>query len=639
MNEQKILDGLKDNDPAILREAAFSAGDTHLEDAVPLLVRLLNSENLGVQEAAEYALRRIRGPEVVNELLPLLRSDEAPIRNISMDILREIGKDCIEPLKDLLLDNDPDLRIFAADILGSTASIEAMTALGNTLLRDPEVNVRYQAAMSLGSLGFPEAANVLNQALNDEEWVQFSIIEALTKIRSESSIMALVKAMDKSSDLVSSMIIEALGEFGNIKAVPLLSKKLCCTCGPLRNKIIKAIVQILNEKSLALYLEKDKDLFRLSLLDALEDEDAAVQDAAAIGLKYVGGEDASEALFKLAETIDPDIEPERLNLMINAMVGIGNSKCLEAALKSSDEHASRLAVEVLARLNDKPAIDLLTKEFWNKDRNTQRSIVAHLVNISDPDDTEFFTKILNESHDGDIIKSALFYFTKHTPPKEVVSKIRELLLHHYPDVRAAALEACIAMGGEEIINYFRQLLNAQDEEGRSMAVVALGRVDLHNSWQILCECLNDQNPKVRMETLKALGSHPSIPREYSQKMLALIDDPVREVRITLIELLGNSKNPEFIKPLLKALEDSDDWVKARAIESLGNMDTDQVVPELTAQLEAENPLVAIKAIEALAKIGGEAAFSAVLSVLEGGNPDLQGPAEEALAAISEGQPG
>ena len=639
MNEQKILDGLKNNDPAGLREAAFSAGDIQLKDAVPLLVKLLISENLGVQEAAEYALRRIRGPEVVNALIPLLRSDEAPIRNISMDILREIGKDSIKPLKNLLLDDDPDLRIFIADILGSTANIEAMTALSEALLRDPEVNVRYQAAMSLGNLGFPEAATALNQALNDEEWVQFSIIEALTKIRSESSIMALVKAMDKASDLVSSMIIEALGEFGNIKAVPLLSKKLGCTSGPLRNKIIKAIVQILNEKSLALYLEKDKNLFRIYLLDALNDEDAAVQDAAALDLKSVGGEEACEALFGLAETIDPDMEPERLSHMIDALVGIGNSKRLETALKSSDEHASRLAVEVLAQLNDKPAIELLTKEFWSKDRNTQRSIVAHLVDISDPDDTGFFTKILNESSDGDIIKSALFYFTKHSPSREVASKIRELLQHRYPDVRAAALEACIALGGEEIINYFKQLLNAQDEDGRSMAVIALGRIDLNNSWQILCEGLNDQNPKVRMETLRALGSHPPIPREYSQKMLALSDDPVREVRITLIELLGNSRNPEFIEPLVRALEDSDDWVKARAIESLGNLETDQVVPELTAQLEAENPLVAIKAIEALAKIGGEAAFSAILSVLEAGNPDLQGPAEEALATISEGQPG
>ena len=639
MNEQEILSGLKSDDSAVLREAAFSAGDSKCKAAVPLLVKLLSSENLGVQEAAEYALRQIRGPEVVNELIPLLRSDEVPLRNMSMDVLREIGNDAIAPLKAMLVDEDPDIRIFISDILGSTANFGAMSALSEALLRDPEVNVRYQAAMSLGNLGFPEAANALNQALADEEWVQFSVIEALTKIRSESSIMALVKATDKASDLVASMIIEALGEFGNIKAVPLLTKKLPSASGPLRNKIVKAIIQILNEKSLALYLEKDKDIFRGYLLDALKDEDTAVQDAAATGLKYAGGENASEALFKLAETIDPDIEPERLNLMINALAAIGNAKCLEEALKSKDEHASKLAVEVLARLNSKQAIDLLTKEFWNKDRNTQRSIVAHLVNISDPDDTGFFASILKGSSDGDIIKSVLFYFARHLPPADAAEKIRELLQHRYPDVRAAALEACIAMGDNEIISYFKDCLNAQDEDSRAMAVIALGRIDLANSWQKLCECLNDQSPNVRMEALRALGSHPPIPGEYSEKMLALLDDPDWEVRLTLIELLGNARSPDFIEPLVSALADSDDWVKARAIESLGNMGSDQVVPELTAMLKAENPLVAIKAIEALAQIGGEGAFSAILAVLDAGNPDLQGPAEEALAIISEMQPG
>ncbi len=639
MTDCEILKSFDSSESDQLREAAFLAGEKRMKEAVPNLVKLLGSNNLGVQEAAEYALRQIRGPEVVNALIPLLSSDETPIRNMSMDILREVGKDSIEPLKVLLIGDDPDIRIFMADILGSSEKFEAMQPLSEALLRDPEVNVRYQAAMSLGNLGFPEAASVLNQALSDEEWVQFAVIESLTKIKSESSIMALVKALDRASDLVASMIIEALGEFANVKAVPMLSKKLETASGPLRNKIISSIIKILNEKSLALFFEKDKDVYRGYLLDALQDEDPSVQDAAVLGLKYVGGEDASRAVFQLAQSIDPDLEPERLMLMVNSLVGIGNTATLENALKSNDEHAAKLAVEVLARINSKESVALLTQQFWNKDRNTQRNIIAHLIDISDPDDIPFFEKILIEGTDGDIIKSALYYFVRNRPTPTAESKIKEYLQHKYEDVRLAALEACIAMGGDEIIAYFKSLLNAHDEDNRAMAVNALGNIDLKNNWQSISESLFDDSPLVRMEALKALKAMSPIPPDLLEKIMTRASDPDREVRLTLVEVLGDAHEPKFASLLVKALDDEDDWVVARAVEALGKIGGYDTVPLLVPFLSKENPLVSIKTIEALAQIGGEEAFSAILGVLEAGDPDLQGPAEEALATISEGPGG
>lgn len=256
--EQHILEVLQSDDAEQVREAAYSAGELRLEAAVPHLVRHLQSQNIGVQEAVDNALRKIGGAAAVAGVIPLLRSDDAPIRNISMDILRDIGRDEFDALKQLLHDEDPDIRIFASDILGTSGSILAVPALCEALLRDPEVNVRYQAAVSLGTLAFPEAADCLNKAMQDEEWVQFSVIEALIKIRAESSVNALVKALDTTSDLVASMIVDALGEMGNLKAVPLLLKRIEKSPTPLRNKIVRAIVSILGKKSLSLLGEREQ---------------------------------------------------------------------------------------------------------------------------------------------------------------------------------------------------------------------------------------------------------------------------------------------------------------------------------------------------------------------------------------------
>ena len=206
-NAHQILEDLHSSDNERIRSAAFAAGDMTIEEAIPVLSQQLSNENLGVQEGAEYALRRIRGPKSVDAVLPLLRSDDASIRNVAMDILREIGNDNMEAMRTSLHDPDPDIRIFISDILGHSSSREAGQLLCEALLKDPEVNVRYQAAVSLGNLGYPETVDSLRKAMNDEEWVQFAVVEALTKINDDRTVTALVQALPTASPLVCSAII------------------------------------------------------------------------------------------------------------------------------------------------------------------------------------------------------------------------------------------------------------------------------------------------------------------------------------------------------------------------------------------------------------------------------------------------
>ena len=75
---------LGSDDPDILRDAAFDAGESGCLEVVPFLAKLLCSHNLGVQEAADRALRKLGGKDVVNAVKPLLRSDDAPARNAAM---------------------------------------------------------------------------------------------------------------------------------------------------------------------------------------------------------------------------------------------------------------------------------------------------------------------------------------------------------------------------------------------------------------------------------------------------------------------------------------------------------------------------------------------------------------------------
>ena len=633
MLEQSVLDLLQSPESEDIREGSYLAGQSALQEAIPYLVTHIQNPDIGVQEAAERALRKIGGANAVNGLIPLLRVEDAPVRNIAMELLRNVGAENIEALFQLLHDEDPDMRIFASDILGSTASILAVPHLCNALLRDPEVNVRYQAAVSLGSLGFQEAAPSLNSALGDEEWVQFSVIEALIKLRVESSISALVKALDSSSDLVVSVIIDALGESGNIKAVPLLIRRLQATTGPLRNKIVTSIVKILGEKSLGLLEAKDRNNLYDYMLTAIKDDEIEVQNYMIRGLASVGGEKASAAIGKLSEQLDPDRDHERMVFMVDSLAKIGFNNAIAAMIRDGTEIAQHIGVEVVARAPSREAIALLKSVLWDKPLLLQRSIIIELVKLCGPEDQDFFLEVLDRITDGDVIKAALLFLGRRGEPSEISPVVTYFLEHEYTDVKEAALDACIALHDPLTIGTLLAMLEEEDPIRRLMAVFALGAIDVSAYEHIIFRALDDPDMDVRRAALEALGGKAPLPKRYKEAILAKFDDPESEVRLTVISIFRDSQSPALRACLLRGLEDPDPWVRIRCIENIGRLGMEDAVPRLTELLEDGHKLIELKAIEVLGVIGGERAFRSLFALIDNENPEIQQAAEDAVNRI------
>jgi len=632
---QGIIADLQSPESDLQREAAHGAGELRLAEALPYLAGLIESTNLGVQEAADNALRKIGGKEVVAAVTPLLRSDDAPVRNIAMDILREVGSQDFPSLVELLHDQDPDIRIFTADILGSSKNVMAVAPLCEALLKDPEVNVRYQAAVSLGELAHHEAARCLNKALGDEEWVQFAVIEALAKIRDESSVGALLAALSTATDLVASMIVDALGQIGNIKAVALLLRRMDASPTPLRNKIVMAVVNILGGKSLNLLTLKERETFGEYLLAALADEDEEIQDAAVEGLAHLGGDEASARLLDLAGSLDPDSDQERLEHVIGALVSIGLTESLDKALTDPSQAKALVACKALGRIPHPESAEALRRVFWSQDRDLQRENIAALLNVAGPEAKDFFIDILSRHEDGTVIKGALHYLGQKMMIAEAADKMLSLLSHPYDDVKEAALEACIHLGGEQMAGKFRGMFQSPDPMNRLMAVYALGRLGAEENFEELKVALEDELPDIRKVALEAVSDLACGSDEALHLVVAKLSDESREVRLTVVDLLGKCHMKGVLPHLLAALDDDDDWVRIRAMEALGRRKDRQVIPELVPLLASENKLLVLKAIETLGEIGGKSAFRALLEITAADDPELQDAAESAIAKIQD----
>ncbi|WP_147821755.1 HEAT repeat domain-containing protein [Salidesulfovibrio onnuriiensis] len=633
---------LESDDTEVVREGAFKAGENDCLEAVPKLAELLTINHLGIQEAAESSLRKIGGKETVAAVMPLLRSDEAPVRNLSMDILREIGHQDVGALIDLLHDEDPDMRIFASDILGSSGNPLAVDALCDALLKDPEVNVRYQAAVSLGDLGMPEAAGCLNKAMQDEEWVQYSVIEALTKIKHSSSVDALVKALDRASDLVASMIIDALGEMGNVKAVTMLLRRMEASPTALRNKIAKAVVNILGGKSLTLLTKDERENFRQYLLVALKDEDEDIQDAAIRGLAYVGGEHASAGILDIAAGLDQDNDQERLSDIIANLARIGLTEALKNGIAHEDQDHARVAVQALSLIaaddDGRPEVcKVLMDSFWDLALPVQRQVVGVLADTATDKASDFFVDVLKRHEDGTVLKGAVRFLGVKMRNADVADMIYPLLDHQYDDVKESALEALIAIDGPEVRERFVEMASSEEPLHRLMAIFGLGKIGEMSNLDQLKVALEDEVPDIRKVAVEAVAELYRDGGDWSAHVLPKLSDENKDVRLTVVEILGNRYQDSFLPHLLHALEDEDDWVRIRAIDAVGQHGSEDAVPPLLELLESSNQFVVMKVVEALGNIGGTKAFRSLLEISDSDEYDLVRAAEDAIAKIQESQ--
>lgn len=639
-SEQLVLNGLSGDDPDEIRSAAAEAGDRRLGAAAALLVKHIQSSNLGVQEAAENALRQIRGSAVVRAVAPLLRSENASVRNSAMDILREISADDMKEINKLLHDADPDIRIFAADILGTSESPVAVSLLTEVLDTEPEVNVRYQVCISLGELGDPKAAKVLSRELeDDEDWVKFAAVEALAKIRADSCADILIHALPESSELVASTIISALGEMGNMRAVPILLRRLDETVGPLRNKTVKAIVQILGAPSLGLFGPKELDNFRTYLLIALTDEDEDIIEAALTGLSGVGegSAEASRAVIDLIERLDPLREHDLLFSAQRCLVAIGYTEGLREGLASSNEQVVRSVVEACGEIGCRRCAGLLVEAFSLPDRQIQLLAVQQLARIGDKSDVSFFMEVLENADDPQVLTEALNFIGGQARCAVAAPELMQYLEHPCDDVKEAALEACLALEDAAVNDQLVGLFSSREPLMRMMAAYAMGRIDPSRYLEELTQALEDEVPDIRKVALEAIGSLCNAKPELLSLLAPRLSDESQDVRLALVSLAGQLDTSLSTDLLLQALADEDNWVRIRAVESLGERRAEKALPLLIPMLEGNDLLVVLKIIEALGALGGQVAFRALLALTGRDDPDVQRAVSEAIAHLREEQ--
>ena len=122
----------------------------------------------------------------IDEILELLNSCDAYVRNLAITVLRDYGDSIKYYIVKYLIGDDSDLRIFAINVLGDVSFSESREMMIELLESEKDLNVAMTAVDYLGEVG--EEADIpllesLKERFESDFYVVFAVDNTIKSIR------------------------------------------------------------------------------------------------------------------------------------------------------------------------------------------------------------------------------------------------------------------------------------------------------------------------------------------------------------------------------------------------------------------------------------------------------------------------
>ncbi|BCB96453.1 hypothetical protein JZK55_13750 [Dissulfurispira thermophila] len=618
-NIKKLIQRLGDNDPVIRRRVAeeLSEGD---ERAIYPLIKSLSDENAGVQDAAMRSLISIgQSNEYFGEIvgymvLPLLR-ENSYLRNTALIILTSLDGVVVPLLYPLLKDKDDDVRKFVIDLMGDIKKgVEPSMIM--PLLNDHNANVRAAAAKSLGLLGYRDAIPELIKAIKDEEWVCFSVLDALGDLKAVEAVKDIGSLLNSSSEAVCFAAIETLGKIGSEKAVDALISYLPKASQDEGNAIIKSLIQI--------GITPEMTDLSEHLIKMLKDGDWEEKEIAMKGIVSLNCKEAVPVIVDIAGSLDPSVpeNEERIRLLKDTISSIDSEDELLNLLDSPDikYRGKSFAIEILGNIRSKKAISKLVDYLDDVRRDLRRASAEALGEIGEPNSTEHLIEVSIKDVDAHVRRSAIEAIG-NIRAKDAFKSLMDLLeVERYYDVIEKIVEALIKIDADVFLS---NVLGYRDNV-REIIAKTVSDVD------ILLVLADDPNKKVKMAAIYGLGRIGT--DKAVSRLIWFLGDSDPDIRKAAVVGLGEARYCSH--ELFDALHDDDPWVRFYTIKAIAfSCDKEEAINMISTMLSDEFIPVVMSAIDTIKEIGGREAYEVLAQHKEHSNPDVRDKIKEALSSL------
>lgn len=258
---------------------------------------------------------------------------------------------------------------------------------------------------------------------------------------------------------------------------------------------------------------------------------------------------------------------------------------------------------------------------FNKTRSSslREKIIQYFEKTKDDRLKDFAAELLEDPfEENKEIVNAVFSYVSQVPVPQALEPLRVLLDSEDETFQIQTVKTLGKIGNQDDAKKLRLFLDKEIQPGVKQAVIdALGDLGTTDSWDSLCEIVNDkgEDTYMRMHAVESLGKIDS--DQAAGILVSLYDDKDANFRVSVIKGLAVSTAPEAQAVLIEALQDSYFRVRLEALEAIKNQKLASALKSLLyrAKNDSEN-VVKFKAYETLAALGEKDGLDYLISLVK-----------------------
>jgi HEAT repeat protein len=597
-----LVEAMGDVSWRVRKEAAARAADWEDRDraAQALVEALAEPDNVGRRNAAVEGLTAL-GPQAVAPLVAGL-ADRPWHRKLLVDTLGLIGDPrggaAVAPLVD---DDDPNVRVAAAEALGRIGGPAAIAALRHALSRSERL-LQLAALEGLGRAGAHLGVEELSP-LCLQPTLRAAALEAMGRTGDAAAGPQLAAALIDGARSTREAAMRALAELHAALGDPLKVSIDPAALQPLVAALLEGAPPVKRAAATLLGLTGHPDAVRPLALALGEPELRAWASASLLRL----GPLAVEQLVALASDLEPRLRADTFQLLAQ-LAQPGKSpaarELLEEALGDEDVEAAAAAAEALGTLGEKESLPRLVRAL-ERERPVAGAAASALGTLG----RRFYDEV------------------------RMLVQSRGLTGPDAPYL-CRVLGACGRDGDAALL---RAALGADQPALRRAAAEALGELPAADDVdEALVFALADESPEVRAAAARALGAHA---RAAALAPLGrAVKDSEAPVRAAaahalgrIAEKAGGEMRERALESVRRLAELDDAVLAAPALEALGIAGSDSDEARLVLALNRADEEVVKAAARALGRRSPSAlARSALVDALADRRWDVRRAAAEAL---------
>ncbi len=337
-------------------------------------------------------------------------------------------------------------------------------------------------------------------------------------------------------------------------------------------------------------------------------------------------------------TLPPVLAYARLGSEERAVVATEIRKLESDSLKNdllgfaqdSDGDMTAIALYIAGQVSDKNSVNDFTAFLDHTDPAVRLAAIDALLQTDNQQVARFLTEALSDA--APEVRARAATGLAKWPTKNSPRRVLKLMDDNSPLVRRSAAAALREIATEDLGAMVATYLTRERDPLALIAIIeCVGRVAADRNSEALFALSRHTQEEVRIAALSALSRNGD--RRITSSLGGLLEDDDPKVRVKVVTALGQPKNVRAIRQLAEVLKnDRETTVRAAAARALGQVGSKQVIPVLE-QAMYDDASVRCQAVLALRRIGSESALPILIERLRDSAPEVRYNAVSALASL------